>query len=80
MLSIAIATFFALAFAGALFVITIMFVQYRGKILSVIESEFSTNHSAAILPQTTYRHRTVKTPQLMKQYRSAQPVPLRVAA
>ena len=76
MLSIAIATFFALAFAGALFVITIMFVQYRGK----IESEFSTNHSAAILPQTTYRHRTVKTPQLMKQYRSAQPVPLRVAA
>lgn len=80
MLSIAISTFFALAFFGSAMVIAMMFSQYRGKIVSVVQNEFNTDQSAAILPQTTYRHRSVKTSQLMNQHRSPQPVPLRVAA
>ncbi len=80
MLSIAIASFFALAFFAAVIVIAMMFFQYRGKIASVIRSEFAADHPSMALQRATYRHRSVKTPQLMNQYRSPQPVPLRVAA
>lgn len=80
MLGIAISTFFALAFIGSATIITMMFLQYRDRIVSVIQSELKTEQSEALLPPAAYRHRTVKAPQLMTQHRSLQSVPLRVAA
>ncbi len=80
MLSIAISTFFALAFFGAATIIAMMFFQYRDKIVSIVQSELKADQSEAVLRPTAYHHRTVKAPQLMTQHRSLQPVPLRVAA
>ncbi|MGB5483612.1 hypothetical protein [Parasphingorhabdus sp.] len=80
MLSFAISTLFALAFFGSATVIAMMFVQYRGKIVSVIQSELKADQSAAVSRPTAYRHRTVKVSQLMNQHRSLQSAPLRVAA
>ena len=80
MLTIAIATFFALAFAGALLVIGLMFVQYHGKIRSVIQSGIATSQSSPASHSPTYRHRTVKTQQLATRHRSLQSAPLRAAA
>lgn len=80
MLSIAISTFFALAFFGSATVIAMMFFQYRDKIVSVIQSELEADQSQAVLQPTAYRPRIVKAQQLMTQNRSLQPVPLRAAA
>ncbi len=80
MLSIAISTFFALALFGSATVIAVMFLQYRDRIVSVIENELRTEPSEAAFPSSTYRRRTVKTPKLMTQHRSLQPDLLRVAA
>jgi len=77
MLGIAISTFFVIAFLGSAAVIAIMFLQYRDKIASVIQAERQPIRIKAAPP---YRHRTVKTPQLMSQHRSLQTVPLRAAA
>ena len=80
MLTIAISTFFALAFFGSVAVIAMMFLQYRDKIISVVQGELRRNESVVVLQTPAYRHRSVKAPQLMNQHRSPQPVPLRVAA
>jgi len=80
MLSIAISAFFLIAFFGATAVIAMMFFQYRGRIASVIHNELRTNSLDTAFPSSAYRHRIVKTPQLMSQHRSLQPVPLRAAA
>ena len=80
MLTIVIATFFALAFAGALLVIGLMFVQYHGKIRSVIQSGIATSQSSPASHSPTYRHRTVKTQPLATRHRSLQSAPLRAAA
>ena len=80
MLSIAISTLFALAFIGSATIIAMMFFQYQGRIVSVIQNELHTDQSEAHLRPAVYRHRTVKAPQLMTQHRSLQSVPLRVAA
>lgn len=80
MLSIAISTFFALAFIGAAAVIAMMFIQYRDRIVSVLEAELQSDRAEAAFPSSPYRHRTVKVPQLMTQHRSLQPAPLRAAA
>ncbi len=80
MLSIAISTFFALAFLGSVIVIAMMFFQYRDRIASVIQNELRVDPAEAIFPSSVYRHRSVKSPQFMIQHRSLQPVPLRAAA
>lgn len=80
MLAIAISTFFALAFLGAVTIIGMMFFHYWGRITCVIQNELRLNSSEAICPSVAYRHRTVKAPQLMTQHRSLQPAPLRAAA
>ena len=80
MLSIAISSFFAVALFGAASVIATMFLQYRDRIVSVIENEMRTERSGTALPTSVCRQRTAKTPQLMTQHRLMQPVPLRVAA
>jgi hypothetical protein len=80
MLAIAISSFFAISFFGASAVIAMMFFQYRHRIASVIQTELQANRSAASFRSSDYRHRTVKTPQLMNQHRSLQPAPLRAAA
>lgn len=80
MLSIAISTVFALAFFGSAMVIAMMFLQYRDRIVSIVQNELTGDQSAVALQPTAYRHRIVKTPQLMSQHRSLRPVPLRVAA
>ena len=80
MLSIAISTLFALAFIGSATIIAMMFFQYQGRIVSVIQNELHTDKSEALLRPAAYRHRTGKAPQLMTQHRSLQSVPLRVAA
>jgi hypothetical protein len=80
MLSIAISSFFALAFFGSATVIAMMFAQYRDKITSVIRNELQADRVEAALRPTVYRHRIIKAPQLMAQNRSLQSVPLRAAA
>ncbi|WP_197460257.1 hypothetical protein [Sphingorhabdus sp. M41] len=80
MLSIAISSFFLLAFAGSAIVISMMFFQYRDRIASVIRNGVRVDPSEAIFQSTPYRHRTVKTSPLMAQHRSPQRVPLRAAA
>ena len=80
MLTIAISTFFAFAFLGAATVIGTMFFQYRDRIASVIQNELRVDPSEAACRSAVYRHRTARTPQLMTQHRSLQPVPLRAAA
>jgi len=80
MLTIAISTFFMFAFLGSATVIGMMFFQYRDKIASVIQNELRVAASEAASLSSAYRHRTVKTSQLMKQHRSLQPAPLRAAA
>ncbi len=85
MLTIAISTFFALAFIGAVTVIAMMVFQYRNRIASVIlnelrQNELRANQSKAVLQPTAFRHRIIKAPQPMTRNRSLQPVPLRVAA
>jgi hypothetical protein len=80
MLTIAISTFFMFAFLGSATVIGMMFFQYRDRIASVIQNELRIDPSEAASPSSAYRHRTVKTQQLMKQHRSLQPAPLRAAA
>ncbi|MEH6789424.1 hypothetical protein [Parasphingorhabdus sp.] len=80
MLGIAISTFFVIAFLGSAAVIAMMFLQYRDKIASVIQAELQPIRAKAGTPSSPYRHRTVKTPQLMSQHRSLQTVPLRAAA
>lgn len=80
MLSIAISSFFILAFLGSATVIAIMFFQYRDRIASVIQKELRVDPSEAAFPSSPYRQRTVKTTQLMTQHRSLQPAPLRAAA
>lgn len=80
MLTIAISTFFALAFLGSAIVIAMMFFQYREKIVSVIQSEMKVERPETVFQPTVYRHRVVKAKQLMTHHRSLQPVPLRVAA
>lgn len=80
MLSIAISTFFAVAFFGSAAVIGMMFFQYRDKIVAVLHNELKVDQSETVYLSAKYRHRIVKAPQLMSQNRSLQPVPLRVAA
>jgi hypothetical protein len=80
MLTITISTFFAFAFFGSAAVIGMMFFQYRDRIASVIENGLRADPSEAVFPSSAYRHRTVKTQQLMTQHRSLQPAPLRAAA
>ena len=80
MLAIAISSFFALSFLGASAVIAMMFFQYRDRIASVIQTELQASRPEAVLRSSDYRHRTIRTPQLMNQHRSLQPVPLRAAA
>ena len=80
MLGIAISTFFAIAFLSAAAVIATMFLQYRDKIACVIQAELKPVRVKAGAPSSPYRHRTVKTPQLMNQHRSLQPALLRAAA
>jgi len=80
MLSIAISTFFALALFGSATIIAAMFLQYRDRIVSVLENELRAEPAAAAFPSSTYRRRTVKTPKLMTQHRSLQRDLLRVAA
>ncbi len=82
MLSIAISTFFALAFFGAATVIAMMFFRYRDKIVSVVQNELKAGQSEAVLGPTACRHRIVRAPQLLmtQKNRSLKPVPLRVAA
>lgn len=84
MLTIAIATFFALAFAGALLTIGMMFHAYQDKIKTVIIAELGENVVQYPAPLPRYRTRT-STPQFATSYpamrrRSFQPVPLRAAA
>ena len=80
MLSIAISTFFAFALFGSAMVIAMMFRQYHGRIVSILQSELGGHRAGTVLPSRTYRQRAVKAPQLMTQNRSTQPVPLRAAA
>jgi hypothetical protein len=80
MLGIAISVFFALAFLGSVAVIAMMFFQYRDRIASVIQNELRVNSPDTVVPSSVYRHRAVKTSQLMTQHRSLQPAPLRAAA
>lgn len=84
MLTIAIATFFALAFAGALLTIGMMFHAYQDKIKAVIVAELGENMMQRPAPLPRYRSQTSK-PQLATSYpatrrRSFQPAPLRAAA
>ncbi|MFK7843011.1 MAG: hypothetical protein AB8B54_12170, partial [Sphingorhabdus sp.] len=76
----AISTVFALAFLGSVTVIAMMFFQYRDKIMSVIQSEMKIGQSETVFQPIVYRHRVVKTKQLMTHHRSLQTVPLRAAA
>lgn len=80
MLSIAISTFFALAFFGAAMVIAMMFSQYRDRIVNVIQAGMEAKQAEATPQTTNYRHRTVKSSQPMTQNRALKPAPLRVAA
>mgnify|MGYP003672586190 CR=1 FL=1 len=80
MLSIAISSFFAVALLGSATVIAMMFLQYRDRIVSVIENELQTRPSETASPSSACRLRTVKVPQPMASHRSMRPVPLRVAA
>lgn len=84
MLTIAIATFFALAFAGALLTIVMMFHAYQDKIKAVIATELGEAVMQSPVSAPRYRSQTIK-PQLAapfpaKRRRSFQPAPLRVAA
>jgi hypothetical protein len=80
MLSIAISTFFGLAFFGAAMVIAMMFSQYRERIVSVIKNGMEAEQTEALLPPTIHHRRTVKPSPLMTQNRALKPAPLRVAA
>ena len=80
MLSIAISSFFALAFLGSIIVIAAMFLQYRDRIVDVIQSELTGSTSETACQPTTYRHRAIKAPQHPARPRSPQSAPLRVAA
>lgn len=80
MLSIAISSFFALTLIGSAAVIAAMFLQYRDRIVSVMENELRAEPCEAAFPSSPYRPRTVKTPKLMTQHRSLQRDLLRVAA
>ncbi len=79
MLTIAIATFFAIAFAGALLTIVMMFHAYQDKIKAVILAELGEVMLQSPVPSPRYRTRTSK-PQPATRRRSFQPVPLRAAA
>ena len=80
MLSIAISTFFAIAFFGAVTVIAMTFFQYRGKIAQVVQYELNAAQLRTDSEPTHYRHRTIRSRQPMTGHRSLRPVPLRAAA
>lgn len=79
MLTIAITTFFALAFVGSVLTIAMMFHTYQDKIKAVIVAELGENVMQS--PVTSTRYRThVSKPYAVKRRRSFQPAPLRAAA
>ncbi|WP_159640949.1 hypothetical protein [Sphingorhabdus sp. 109] len=80
MLAIAISTFFALAFLGAVAVIAMMFSQYRGRISRVIQSEFRGKRPATVIRTTICHQCSVKAPQPTLRHSPIRPVPLRAAA
>lgn len=84
MLTFAITTIFALAFFGALSVITYMFMAYRGKIASVIRQELEIPATGVSTAQTLRKVRVrsiaMTVSPVRTQNRSLRPAPLAVAA
>lgn len=79
MLSFAIATFFALALAGAVLTITSMFLAYQDKIKAVIVAELGQNLAQTPMASTPYRVRASKAYPAIRR-RSFQSAPIRAAA
>jgi hypothetical protein len=79
MLMIAIATFFALTFMGALLTIGMMFHAYRDKIKAVIVAELGETSIQSPVPSPRY-HTRVSKPYPATRRRAVRPVPLRAAA
>ncbi|GAA0469117.1 hypothetical protein GCM10009096_07560 [Parasphingorhabdus litoris] len=80
MLTIAIASFFALAFAGALLTIAMMFHAYRDKIIAVIAAELGSDEGNAPAAAPRHSRRVVRTYPASARRRPVQPIPLRAAA
>ncbi|MEH6756287.1 MAG: hypothetical protein V7676_02105 [Parasphingorhabdus sp.] len=79
MLTVAISTFFALALAGAVLTIGVMFLGYKDKVKAVIMAELGENLAPTSMASSPYRVRVSK-PYLPMRQRPSQPVPLRAAA
>lgn len=79
MLTVAIATFFALALTGSILTIAMMFHTYQDKIKAVIVAELGENAKQNPVTSTRYRAHVSK-PYAAKRRRSFQPAPLRAAA
>lgn len=80
MLTIAAATFFALAFAGALLTIGMMFHAYQGKIKAVILAELGSDPVQNPKTAPRYRSQTIKAHRPAMRRHSVASVPLRAAA